>query len=430
MNLRTPKRYTSRGRRRRLLNLRWWWLYVLTPIVVFIGAGIWQNQEMFRAPIEAALATQAQSIADNAATSRAPTATPTDSPLNYLAIANAAYERGAMETAIDNYLLAAEGLPNDVAVFFRLAHLLITNDRVAEALEVADRAINADPFSALGWAVRGMALDWDGQTELALASLLHAVELDPQSAVAHALLAETYIDLGAPDRALQMAEQALALDPTDYNVQRNYGYVLEWGYAEYDEAIQAYERALQLAPSRAYIAFNLADLYYREGDYAAEVELLQAVVDQNPENASAHYRLAVALYRDLGEVEQARAAVERCTAIAPDKVSCLSFLGALQRRDGEYNLCARTLDRAVEAGSTNPIDYYFAGTCYIVIDDCNRAEQILRLGLALAETTETQTDIRDALAQCQVVLTLPPTAAPEGTPDAAMLDGTPAPDAN
>ncbi len=425
MYLKTPKRYSSKRKRRRLLNLRWWWLYLLTAVVVVIGAGIWDQRAMFQGPIEDAIATQLQAIEDREATRRAPTPTPTESPFNYLTVANAAYERGAMEEAIRNYELATQGLPNDVDLYFRLAHLLTTNEREVDAINVAEKAINADPYDPRGWAIKGMALEWAGQAERALAYIYQALALDPDNAVALSFLAEAYADLGAFDRAVDAAEKALELDPMNFNVQRNYGYVMEY-LAEYDLAIEAYERALQLAPSQAYIVFRLVGIHYREGDYNSEVELLQEVIDRNPENATAYALLAEVLLRDMGEREQARDAAERCVSIDPTNIKCLRFIGSLQLTDGEYNLCARSFDRAIEAGSTNALDYYYGGTCQIVIGDCNRARDILLEGMTLARTLETQTDIRDALAQCQTIVTLVPTATPEGyvdplaaTPEAA-----------
>lgn len=416
MYLKTPKRYTPKGKKRRLFNLRWWWLYLLAPLAIVGGVYVWNNQDTLRPPIETFINEQLNAAGDRIATIQAPTPTATDSPVNYLTIANAAYQRGAMDEAIDNYVLAANGLPNDVPVYFRLAHLLITNGREEEGLEMADKAINADPYNPLGWAIRGMALDWLDRGEEAIASLLQALELDPNSAVTYSFLAEAYLDTGRPEAAIEAAEKALELDPQNYNVQRNYGYVMAYsgGYSDRDAAIEAFERALQIAPSRAYIAFNLADLYFIEGQVNDGVALLRDVVDRSPENASAYFKLADALLQRLGEVEQAREAVERCTAIAPENVACLSYLGALQRSDGDYNLCARTLDRAVQAGSRNALDYYYGGSCYILVDDCQRAIEILREGLTLAETFDTQSSIRDALAQCQVVVTLVPTATPIG----------------
>ncbi|GAB4573923.1 MAG: hypothetical protein Kow0077_17940 [Anaerolineae bacterium] len=413
MYLKTPKRYSPNRRRRRLFSLRWWWLYLLTPIVAIIGAGLWDQREMFQGPIEQAIWAQIEVAQDRIATLQAPTPTPTDSPFNYVNAGIAAYQRGATSEAITQYRLAAEGLPNDVSIYFQLAHLLTTSGRLDEAVEAAERAINADPYSPDAWAIYGMAHEWRGDFDRALPALFRALELDPNHAVAYAFLAEAYIDMGKVEEALEAAEKALELDPMNYNVQRNYGYVAEFT-GQYDVAKQAYERALQLEPSRAYIAFNLVDLYRRENEYDKAVDLLRQVIDRNPENAQAYARLANILLSDLGEREQAREAAERCTAIDPNNVTCLAFLGTLQLTDGEYNLCARTLDRAIQAGSTNALHYYYAGTCHIVIDDCARAREILLQGLELARTVETQTDIRDALAQCQTIVTLAPTATPEG----------------
>jgi len=426
MYLRTPKRYSAKRPRRRLFSLRWLWLYLLTPIVVVIGAGIWDQREMFQGPIEAALWEQINAARSYIATQQAPTPTPTDSPLNYLAVANAAYERGAMEQAIDNYRLAAMGLPNDVEVHVRLAHLLTTAGRPEEGAAAAQAAINADPYSADAWAIYGMASEWQGDFGRALPALYRALELDPQNAAAYAFLAEAYIDMGKPEEALAAAEKALELNPQDFNVQRNYGYVAEYT-GQYDVAMQAYERALQLEPSRAYIAFNLVDLYRREGDPERAVRLLRSVIDRSPENAQAYARLANILLSDLGEQDQARDAAERCVAIDPASIACLGILGSLQLTAGEYNLCARSFDRAIEAGSANALHYYYAGMCHIVIDDCVRAREVLLRGLELARTVETQTDIRDALAQCQTIVTLAPTPTPQGTPPdyESILTATP-----
>src|SRR5215470_8549072 len=51
MYLRTPKRYTRRGRPG-LINLHWLWLYLLTPIVLLVALLAWN----FREPISQKIA--------------------------------------------------------------------------------------------------------------------------------------------------------------------------------------------------------------------------------------------------------------------------------------------------------------------------------------------------------------------------------------
>ena len=286
---------------------------------------------------------------------------------------------------------------------------------------VADQAINADPLSS-AWL--GDQRSWPSigtdQPQEAIPNLLRALELDPANATALSFLAETYTDIGAVDRAYEAAEAALELEPTNYNVQRNYGYVMQVAYGDFESATEAYERALQLAPTQAYIAINLAKLYRFQGDYDTEIKLLYDLVNNNPRKMrTAYYELGHALWLDMGLYEEARETLELCTSVAPNNVYCLSDLGYLQRRDGDFNLCARSYDRAIESGSTDPLDYYLGATCYIVIDDCTRAVDILWEGLELADTTETQTDIRDAMAQCQVVITAVPE--PTSTPEESTL---------
>ena len=222
-------------------------------------------------------------------------------------------------------------------------------------------------------------------TEAAIAALYQAIALDPENATAYAFLAEAYVDYGALERAIDAAETAITLDETDYNVQRNYGYVAQYALGDFDTAIQSYERAQQLAPTRGYIALDLVAMYRRDGRSDQAVTMLESIIERNPENGTAYAELARVLLADLGEREKARDAAERCIAVAPNNISCLSFLGSLQLVAGEYNLCARTLDRAIQAVSSNALDYQYAGTCYIVIDDCVRAREILLEGMDLAK---------------------------------------------
>jgi len=255
-----------------------------------------------------------------------------------------------------------------------------------------------------------MAYDWLNEPAEALPSALHAVELEPDNAIVLAILAEVYTDLGDLDAAQAAIDRALQLAPDNFIVQRNDGYLMEAGYYDYDAAIDAYRRALQAAPTQVYAAFDLARVYHYNGDYQEEVETLRQIVERNPENAAAYYQLGNAQWTILGEFEQARNTLERCTSIAPNQVDCLSDLGFLQLREGEYNLCARSYDRAIQAGSANPYDYVYGGTCHIVIDECGRATDILRQALDLTDDLDVLGDIRDGLAQCQVVITLEPTA--------------------
>ena len=50
MYLKTPKRYL-RGQKRSPISLRWLWLWLLTPVVVYVGLQIYERRDEVRPPI-------------------------------------------------------------------------------------------------------------------------------------------------------------------------------------------------------------------------------------------------------------------------------------------------------------------------------------------------------------------------------------------
>jgi len=91
-----------------------------------------------------------------------PTPTPTRASQSYVAEAEAHYEAGRLHAAIDAYIQAAALEPNRVDVLVTLSRLLALADRTEEAIQRAQRAVQIDPKSALAHAVLAMAYDWHG----------------------------------------------------------------------------------------------------------------------------------------------------------------------------------------------------------------------------------------------------------------------------
>ncbi|MBZ0277494.1 MAG: hypothetical protein K8I60_15215, partial [Anaerolineae bacterium] len=191
MYLKTPKRY-RRGysNRRSPLSLRWLWLWILTPLVVYGGIQIYSNLDTIAPPIHQALYNLANSAQSQLATSQAPPPTPTDDPTEALTNADANWSQGRIEAALSDYRHILDARPNDVQTYYRYTLGLTMEGRLTEALDAAERTVTANPFSSDAWALRGMVLDWNNKPGEAAASALRALELDPNNARALAFLAE------------------------------------------------------------------------------------------------------------------------------------------------------------------------------------------------------------------------------------------------
>ena len=190
-----------------------------------------------------------------------PTPTATRTARSYVVEAESVFEAGNVPATIDAYIQAVSLDPQNVEVLLKLSRLLILRGRTTDGLQYAERAAQAAPKDAPVQAALAMAYDWHASrlqqrgrnleaTDLyqkAIATGKLALTLDAKSADAHAYLAETYADLNSWESAIDHAQQALDLNPDRADVQRAVAYVRE-SQGNYSGAIEAYERAILLAP--------------------------------------------------------------------------------------------------------------------------------------------------------------------------------------
>jgi tetratricopeptide (TPR) repeat protein len=421
MQLRVSKKYQPQRRRRRTIRPSGCFFKVLL-LVALVGVALW----LLTSPDDARdrVSNAANNIADEVgnryeqAFPEQPTPTP-DVRSDVICGENA-YLRGDMEEAIECYREALAGRPNDVELHFRLAHtLIITSNRgedqqrMQEALAVAERTINANPESSLGWAIKAMALDWTQQYGQALAAAERANELDPTSILTKAILANIYRNLGQPDRAQNTIDEAIETlerqeDPDPEvvaQVYRNYG-ILQASQGNFEEAIEPFQVAYQAMPTHTYIAVELASqVYWSLQQYTIATDLLESVRDSNPRDPLVLYWLAT-LYNLQGQADEAKQLLTLCVDSNPEYVPCLSNLGQLQYFSDEYLLSRDNLERATEGGSEDPYDWYLLGRSLYRLQRCNEAIGPLRTGYELIqETTSPQVDQSDfvtALRDCNV----------------------------
>jgi len=83
-----------------------------------------------------------------------------------------------------------------------------------------------------------------------------------------------------------------------------------------DAAADYYQQALQIDPSFSAPLAHLATLKLKQGRYQDALTLLQAFVEAEPDNASAHHGMGVAL-QHLGRLDEARASLDRALSLNP-----------------------------------------------------------------------------------------------------------------
>jgi adenylate cyclase len=189
----------------------------------------------------------------------------------------------------------------------------------AEARALFERAIAIDPRYASAYVGLGMArlkaAGW-GWTEFPNDALHQAerfaqsaIDLDPESAEAHALLAGAYLNLGRYDVAGTEVDKAIALNPSDAGSYAARGSILVFtGHPK--EAVEAFETARRLNPNTGSGRLEpVGWAYYLVGRYDDAARALETGLSKSPKDYFIHAGLA-ATYAEMGRAEAATAAAQ------------------------------------------------------------------------------------------------------------------------
>lgn len=115
------------------------------------------------------------------------------------------------------------------------------------------------------------------------------------------------------DQALQAYRKALDADGSFYEARNGLGVILSL-QGRYPEAIEQFQLALKVAPEAAHIHNNLGYAYYLHGRPAEAVVALEQAVKLDAGNSRAHANLGLALAK-AGDGEKAQQALGQAAAL-------------------------------------------------------------------------------------------------------------------
>ena len=154
---------------------------------------------------------------------------------------------------------------------------------------------------------------------------LRALQDDPDSAEAHALLGLARNRLNRADEALASCREAVRLAPEWSYPHYALGYVLEKN-DRFEEAAQALEEAIRLSPLTAYFHSHLAFTRHRQGRYADALACADEGLRCDGQHVDSLNRRAMALAA-LDRFEEAEQASRTAASLAPEDASTLGNFG-------------------------------------------------------------------------------------------------------
>lgn len=147
-------------------------------------------------------------------------------------------------------------------------------------------------------------------------------------------------------------ESAVVLTPTPTRLPSSYVAEAEELYRQgsLDTAITAYERALEMDPSKVEARVSLARLLALEGHTIEAVEYAEQAVNQAPESAQAWAILGM-VYDWHGEVDQALEACRHAIELAPDHADAYAYLAEAHADAGNWAEATQSARTALDLDS-------------------------------------------------------------------------------
>jgi serine/threonine-protein kinase len=193
--------------------------------------------------------------------------------------------------------------------------------------------------------------------ESAIAVFNHAIERDPNYALAYAGLGQAlyYKHLVTHEHeqmgpAKEACERALALKPDEAAGHYCLGLVLG-GSGQYEAAARQHQTASELDPSDDRSVAALADAYDKSGKTAAAEQTYRHAISLRPNDWVAYNWLGT-FYMAHGRYEEAAAVFKQIISLAPDSYAGYSNLGIAYLGLGDYANAVRQLEQSVAIRKT------------------------------------------------------------------------------
>jgi cytochrome c-type biogenesis protein CcmH/NrfG len=194
------------------------------------------------------------------------------------------------------------------------------------------------------------------------------------------------------DAALAMTLEALRSRPGDGELWRALGMAHEMRQ-EFDQAVAAYERALQLMPEQAAIAGDLGRLAHRLGMPSQARQLLAAHLQAEPDSCDSINTLACVL-RDQHDYAGAIGLLQQAIGRAPSKPRLWNTLGTVLSAQGDCATACTFFEEALRLDPGHPGARYNLACAELDLGDVDAALKDCELALGQASEPAERATIR------------------------------------
>lgn len=192
------------------------------------------------------------------------------------------YKLGKIDESISYYKKSVKCSADEERSLFNLASTLEEHGRGEEAVDYLRQVVSDHPFSLGAWYALG----------------------------------STYLWLGLYEKAIDAYEYVIVIDKTCFNAYLCKSDCYK-NLNRYSEAISALREGMEYADDKAYVCYDIAQLFAAQSNFHAAVAYLQDALKEDPAYGAAWNELGLCCQR-LGYIEEAADYYQRAIDVEPD----------------------------------------------------------------------------------------------------------------
>jgi len=273
--------------------------------------------------------------------------------------------RGQPEQAKRYFKQALEDTPGylDANLFLGRIYLAENNFLEAERFFKAQfETSRPSVHAALGLAC---IYQQQNQPDAAEKGYLRALELDPENPEVLIKSGRFFLEIDRTAEGLELLQKAAQLGESDEIVERELAR-LHFAAANYDQAIEFYQKLLKRAPDDPEILNDLGNCYFKKLDHGEAESCYRRAIDTGLADSFVHRN------RGLNQMRQARAdeaiaSFEESLKLNSQQQDILQLLADLHFQQQNFTAALGFYEKALGLDPTNAVALYSLSECYRVM---------------------------------------------------------------
>lgn len=271
-------------------------------------------------------------------------------------------EAGAGEAALAHVNTVRQLAPDDVEVLRRLADVVFVHGAADDARTLYSELIErfeddlSDEERLVAHYRRGAATLRSGNLDLGILLLEEACDIDPESTLPLAALAEGYTERGQWERVWDVRSRLLDTLTGDARVEAlvALGELAHDKLGDKNRALESYVAALHERPGDRKLLARLMQLYSEEKDWSHVVEVVMQLAEfQEDPSQKAKYLMTAGMLnaRELGEFDAALGCYDQVLELDPGNEKAFAESIEIHQNRGDYARLEKLLKTKMKAAS-------------------------------------------------------------------------------